>query len=147
MVAANSSLLEAQLEERPLAKQQEALLDADASAESSTSDGNTQAGSAIDKAQDKPGQGDKPTPKALLKNDDVELQRVSNVGLLFLLFICQALKRSFEQILETVHSRFFNAYNSSSKKPTSKSSVNKPKLRDPKLYDVTVRPSCFMPCP
>jgi RNA polymerase II subunit A-like phosphatase len=62
MVAANSLALEAQLEERPLARKQEALLDD--SAEVS------------EKANEKPLQ----VKKALLKNDDAELQRVSKVG-------------------------------------------------------------------
>ena len=77
MVAAKSLTLEVQLEERPLAKQQEALLDE--GSETSSSDNKKIAGADTANIQDKPGQGEKHTPKALLKNDDVELQRVNNV--------------------------------------------------------------------
>ena len=88
MVAANSLTLEAQLEERPLAKQQEALLDE--GPESSSND-NKKAGVGNAKIQDKLAQGEKPTPKALLKNDDVELQRVNSVRQFIFLVVCSSL--------------------------------------------------------
>lgn len=76
MVAANSLALEAQLEERPLAKKQEALLDNDACKE-----GEKTGESSVAKAkgQDKPDEKSAQVKKALLKNDDTELQRVNKV--------------------------------------------------------------------
>jgi RNA polymerase II subunit A C-terminal domain phosphatase len=76
MVAANSLALEAQLEERPLAKKQEALLDDSAGTEDEkVAESAGEKGK--EKLDEKPGQ----VKKALLKNDDAELQRVSGVGL------------------------------------------------------------------
>lgn len=74
MVAANSLALEAQLEERPLARKQEALLDGSAAKEAdeiSVDDGKGA------KEKEEASQ----IKKALLKNDDAELQRVSKVSL------------------------------------------------------------------
>lgn len=81
MVAANSLILEAQLEERPLAKKQEELLDvieeSGKTDEASTEDGNEKSDEEKEKLTEKP--AERVAKKALLKNDDVELQRVSKV--------------------------------------------------------------------
>jgi len=76
MVAANSLALEAQLEERPLAKKQEALLDDDAGKEGEKTGESSDAKA---EGQDKPDEKPAQVKKALLKNDDTELQRVNKV--------------------------------------------------------------------
>lgn len=80
MVVANSLVLEAQLEERPLAKQQEALLEIGSESEKLTgaSTGDDQE-KKKENTEEKLAHGEKAVRKALLKNDDVELQRVSKV--------------------------------------------------------------------
>lgn len=94
MLAQNSLALEAQLEERPLAKKQEALQGGDAAAH----DAEQTAPSATSTKG-----GEEPHPKReklkpLLKNDDTELERVAKVRtfsgdglglyLMFYLFSC-----------------------------------------------------------
>lgn len=74
MVAANSLALEAQLEERPLARKQEALLDGSATKEADEISVDDVKGA---KEKEEASQ----IKKALLKNDDAELQRVSKVSL------------------------------------------------------------------
>lgn len=77
MVAANSLALEAQLEERPLAKKQEALLD-----DGIEKEGEKTGEDSDEKGQDKPDEKPAHVKKALLKNDDTELQRVNKVRIL-----------------------------------------------------------------
>ncbi|KZP28980.1 hypothetical protein FIBSPDRAFT_947374 [Athelia psychrophila] len=125
MVAANSVVLEAQLEERPLAKKQEALLDggdASASAEAAPPEAasSEDKGKAKQKAEAEPKLPEKAVRKALLKNDDAELQRV-------------------RKILEDVHDQYFDAYASRAEDAARK---RKPasaiaKLKEKKSYDVT----------
>lgn len=89
MVAANSIVLEAQLEERPLAKKQEALLD-DAAKSTEAEIAPKAEDVKLDKGKGKektgseaqPPEKEKAVKNALLKNDDVELQRVSKVFLI-----------------------------------------------------------------
>jgi RNA polymerase II subunit A-like phosphatase len=104
MVAANSLALEAQLEERPLAKKQEALLDDAAGKEGAkVSEGSEENGKGKEGRDEKPGQ----VKKALLKNDDAELQRVSRVRLPSVLsycpleqkYLCRFLKKSMHGFL------------------------------------------------
>lgn len=79
MVAANSLILEAQLEERPLAKKQEELLDV--VEESGKTDELSTKDEKDDELNGKPDEkpAERVAKKALLKNDDVELQRVNKV--------------------------------------------------------------------
>jgi RNA polymerase II subunit A-like phosphatase len=79
MLTRNSMALEAQVEERPLAKKQEALLGSDGTG-SSTPPGDPSPGHPKSdmKAAESP-KAEKVPRKALLKNDDTELQRVGYV--------------------------------------------------------------------
>jgi len=86
MMARNSLALEAQVEERPLAKLQEELQEAangQLTSDSPTTD------AALDQSENTPkppeALGEKHHRKALLKNDDTELQRVKRVSCPFLL--------------------------------------------------------------
>ena len=70
MLTRNNAALDAQLEERPLAKKQEELEEHDDSQQASTS-------ASVKEPSPKPGRLPK---KALLKNDDHELERLGKVG-------------------------------------------------------------------
>ncbi|KAG6915259.1 hypothetical protein DXG01_012444 [Tephrocybe rancida] len=118
MVTRNNLALEAQLEERPLAKKQEALSEGDVphehhhhhhSEESLTPEPAPKEEKAKEERSTTP--GPRPERKALLKNDDYELDRVS-------------------KILKEVHDRFFKSYDTSSTSTTSKRRERPP-------YDVT----------
>jgi RNA polymerase II subunit A C-terminal domain phosphatase len=87
MLTQNSLALEAQLEERPLAKKQEELQGTSAQGSSneeqrSTSSEKTQvpSGDANPKEKTQPSKTDKVARKALLKNDDSELERIYKVS-------------------------------------------------------------------
>ena len=81
MVAANSLALEAQLEERPLARKQEELLDIieESGRADQTVEGDEKDSKDTEKEKPERKPAEKVARKALLKNDDVELQRVSKV--------------------------------------------------------------------
>ncbi|KAG6854140.1 hypothetical protein C0991_010051 [Blastosporella zonata] len=116
MVTRNTLALEAQLEERPLAKKQEALSEGEAPHEDhhhhhhhpSSEEKHAEEASPKEERATTP----KPERKALLKNDDFELDRVS-------------------KILREVHDRFFDSYDTFSARGTS------PKRREKPPYDVT----------
>ena len=109
MLKQNNLALEAQLEERPLAKKQEALQEGDAAAHEH----------ARHNAENKPVTGVQSTHqetthkhekrKALLKNDDYELERVAKVRSYFSK-VLRRLKLAPCQLLDQVHERFFSAY-------------------------------------
>ncbi|KAJ8596296.1 hypothetical protein M405DRAFT_757888 [Rhizopogon salebrosus TDB-379] len=116
MLTQNSLALEAQVEERPLAKKQEALLESDgtglpASPEDQLSVHPKDHGKAAESPKT-----EKVSRKPLLKNDDVELQRVG-------------------ALLEEVHRRFFTSYDSRS--PEDRGKKRRSSLSRPKAYDVT----------
>lgn len=79
MVTQNNRVLEAQVEERPLAKKQEELQGE--STPSEADDGKPPLDTKGDKDDSKStsSRSEKGSRKALLKNDDLELQRVSKV--------------------------------------------------------------------
>ncbi|KAG7099766.1 hypothetical protein E1B28_001579 [Marasmius oreades] len=126
MMNENSLALEAQVEERPLAKRQEELQDApveenyhsetpSSDVESSPSSDHPDDGR--DKAVPIPVAKQQKTPrKALLKNDDRELDRVNN-------------------LLDEIHRRFFTEYDNKSSKDhkSNKSRTSKKEV----AYDVT----------
>jgi len=89
----NTMALEAQVEERPLAKKQEALQEASGS-DQTNGHGPEAAGAGITPAGIEQSK-EKAVRKALLKNDDAELERV-------------------RKILEEVHSRFYDEYDARS---------------------------------
>jgi RNA polymerase II subunit A C-terminal domain phosphatase len=84
MMARNSLALEAQVEERPLAKLQEELQEAANGELTSESPASTSASSKSESASNPhESPGEKHHRKALLKNDDTELQRVKRVSRVF----------------------------------------------------------------
>ncbi|KAG6874388.1 hypothetical protein C0995_015124 [Termitomyces sp. Mi166 len=114
LVTQNTLALEAQLEERPLAKKQEALSEGETPHQHHHHhhhhhDDNTT--NEVTPKEETPAVP-KHERKALLKNDDVELERVS-------------------KILREVHSRFFNSYDSHKDRGTLG------KRREKPPYDVT----------
>ncbi|KAG6876589.1 hypothetical protein C0993_002015 [Termitomyces sp. T159_Od127] len=121
LVTQNNLALEAQLEERPLAKKQEALSESEAPHQHHQhhhhhhhhhqQDDEETANEEATPKEEEPAIP-KPERKALLKNDDVELERVS-------------------KILHEVHDRFFNSYDSLKGHGTSV------KRREKPPYDVT----------
>lgn len=79
MLTRNSMALEAQVEERPLAKKQEALLESDDTGSTALpGDPSSHHPKSDTKAAASP-KAEKVPRKALLKNDDIELQRVGYV--------------------------------------------------------------------
>ncbi|KAJ7492115.1 hypothetical protein FB451DRAFT_1077957 [Mycena latifolia] len=121
MLTQNSIALEAQVEERPLAKKQEELQVASAESPavggSQTATNETQVPNSTSLAPEKPQR-----KAALLKNDDNELQRLG-------------------KLLDEVHRRFFTAYEARRVEDKAKASSSR-KRRDsikPKpAYDVTL---------
>ncbi|KAI0800691.1 hypothetical protein C8Q74DRAFT_1238166 [Fomes fomentarius] len=110
MLTRNTLALEAQFEERPLAKEQEKLEKTaeevvENSEQQSSEAEPAQNGDASSDAEKK----EKPVRKALLKNDDIELERV-------------------RKILELVHEQFYAAYAAQDEDKTSK--------KKPPEYDV-----------
>ncbi|KAG5652920.1 hypothetical protein H0H81_003063 [Sphagnurus paluster] len=109
MVTRNNLALEAQLEERPLAKRQEALSEGDPPHEHHHHPHHHQADAkkADDDAEMKEVKRSitpKPERKALLKNDDFELERIS----------------------KAFHDRFFNSYDSYNSRKTGRRRPEKP---------------------
>jgi RNA polymerase II subunit A-like phosphatase len=141
MLTQNNLALEAQLEERPLAKKQEELQEAStensehtlAAVEKSDLDDKT--------ANTETTKADKPVRKALLKNDDTELDRISKVNSQLMVLIFTEVPLLLRQLLEDVHSRFYTAYNASLQ--NEKANQRKPgrsnsQDRDIRPSDVTV---------
>ncbi|KAF5375137.1 hypothetical protein D9758_000554 [Tetrapyrgos nigripes] len=126
MLTENSMVLEAQVESRPLAKKQEELQDS-SSANSTTAEPPAapaaSAAAESSETEEKPKDEDKPTTpmtktprKALLKNDDLELERVF-------------------KLLSDVHKEFFDEYEAHSSHPASKNRQKKVTESNP--WDVT----------
>jgi RNA polymerase II subunit A-like phosphatase len=84
MIARNSLALEAQVEERPLAKLQEELQEATNGQLASESPASTTSGRSENTPKPSETLGEKHHRKALLKNDDIELQRLKRVSCVFL---------------------------------------------------------------
>jgi RNA polymerase II subunit A-like phosphatase len=80
MIARNSLALEAQVEERPLAKLQEELQEAANGELASETPASHSASSESEDSKPPEAPGEKHHRKALLKNDDTELQRVKRVS-------------------------------------------------------------------
>ncbi|KIJ21963.1 hypothetical protein PAXINDRAFT_105638 [Paxillus involutus ATCC 200175] len=118
LLTQNSMALEAQVEERPLAKKQEALQGIANGSEKSAFSSNTSTDATNAVTPTEQPSTDHPR-KALLKNDDVELRRVG-------------------ELLEEVHRRFFAAYNQRSPEGRNKKrGMGTEKPRSSKSYDVT----------
>ncbi|KAJ7762404.1 hypothetical protein DFH07DRAFT_410117 [Mycena maculata] len=125
MLTQNTIALEAQVEERPLAKKQEELqVASDGTPGAGESPGESEAAASEDKAAN----SKSPTPEkphrkaALLKNDDNELQRLG-------------------KLLDEVHRRFFTAYEARRLKDTAKagsSSRRRNSIKPKPAYDVTL---------
>ncbi|KAG5642167.1 hypothetical protein DXG03_003528 [Asterophora parasitica] len=139
MVTRNNLALEAQLEERPLAKKQEALSEGEAphvhhhhhhhhTKDEEKSEAEAEA--EIEVKEEGRSTTPKPERKALLKNDDFELIRISKVGIVFVIK-AKNTERKLYQLLNEVHDRFFNSYDSY----TSRKVAGKRREKPP--YDVT----------
>jgi RNA polymerase II subunit A C-terminal domain phosphatase len=121
MLTRNNAALDAQLEERPLAKKQEELQDHD----------NASTSACVKEPSPKPGNLPK---KPLLKNDDHELERLGKVGYSHgILSYC--FRAKLVQLLDEVHSRFFSAHAARLPENTRRKTA-----LSPKTYDVTVGP-------
>jgi RNA polymerase II subunit A-like phosphatase len=84
MMARNSLALEAQVEERPLAKLQEELQEvADGQYESEGPAAENASGKSVSTSRPPESSGERHHRKALLKNDDIELRRVKRVSRFF----------------------------------------------------------------
>ena len=83
MMARNSLALEAQVEERPLAKLQEELQEAANGELASESPASSTSGQSENTSKASENSGEKHHRKALLKNDDIELQRIKRVSCVF----------------------------------------------------------------
>lgn len=102
MLAQNSLALEAQVEERPLAKKQEELQTVSNQSGSSTDQNTPSEVSSSEKMQERGA----PPRKALLKNDDTELKRVGDVsGSIYYILhpnVSSAIRRSSPAILRVL---------------------------------------------
>ena len=157
MLTRNSIALEAQVEERPLAKKQEELEEQEQKEEAQSQSGGDAGKSDGEGAESTDVKSEvtpqpilhKHTAKALLRNDDHELLRVNNVR-------CFDSRSSFSrthgpfepQLLDQVHQTFYDAYELSQvlKRPSSpatKKGRRRPSIvdEDAPLYDVKVRSS------
>ena len=140
MLTQNSLVLEAQVEERPLAKRQEEL-------EEDESPSSGDQGSPTISDADKSAGTTSPVQakhhrKALLKNDDAELQRIGKVKFLHLFPVL-----NFCQLLDEVHRRFFTAYDgrqSDTSKRRQSVSGHKRRQTLKVAWDVTVRKAAGM---
>ncbi|KAJ6623178.1 hypothetical protein B0H10DRAFT_2011552 [Mycena sp. CBHHK59/15] len=124
MLTQNSIALEAQVEERPLAKKQEELQvasdEASAAPGAAGSAGESEAAaSETEKPGSKTPAPEKPHRKALLKNDDNELQRLG-------------------KLLDEVHRRFFTVYESPPSHDKPSSSRRRERDKPKPAYDVTL---------
>ncbi|KIJ65044.1 hypothetical protein HYDPIDRAFT_27775 [Hydnomerulius pinastri MD-312] len=118
MLTQNSLALEAQVEERPLAKKQEELQEASNGPEKPQS-GNDVLTEVTSPATPEEKTKNEHLRKALLKNDDIELQRVG-------------------ELLRGVHRRFFDSYDHRSPEDKNRKRRLSPgKSQPPKPYDVT----------
>jgi RNA polymerase II subunit A C-terminal domain phosphatase len=123
MLTRNNAALDAQLEERPLAKKQEELQEHDDAQQASTS-------ACVKEPLLKPGNLPK---KTLLKNDDHELERLGKVG--YFIWYVIASELILVQLLDEVHSRFFSAHAARFLESTGRKTGPLSKT-----YDVTVCP-------
>ncbi|KAI9512484.1 hypothetical protein F5148DRAFT_1279614 [Russula earlei] len=120
MIARNSLALEAQVEERPLAKLQEELQEAaNGQLASDTSMSDTASGQSENSSKTSDAPGEKHHRKALLKNDDTELQRV-------------------KRLLDAIHEQFFEAYDNRAPDKERTKFVNKAQPSSSVLYDIRI---------
>ena len=145
MITQNSLALEAQVEQRPLARKQEELQE---SASDEPAPEQPSAPAAARTEKEAPPK-EKHARKALLRNDDVELQRVAKVRLaahVYRLGRDREPRRPNSQLLDEVHKRFFDAYDR--RPPDSHHAKNHAHApgatlrlnRSADIYDATVSP-------
>uniref|UniRef100_A0A0W0FMF3 protein-serine/threonine phosphatase n=1 Tax=Moniliophthora roreri TaxID=221103 RepID=A0A0W0FMF3_MONRR len=128
MITRNSLALEAQVEERPLAKRQEALQDPSKGSQPKPNDqavadpsSTTSSGAEGNKEQVESAAEAKPEKiprKALLKNDDTELDRIN-------------------KLLNEIHERFFTEYDARAENAKAPSSRRRRSVSSITPYDVT----------
>jgi RNA polymerase II subunit A-like phosphatase len=132
MLTRNNAALDAQLEERPLAKKEKELQEHEIQENQQAEHLAVETASNVKEPSPKP---EKHHKKALLKNDDYELVRIGKVCCAFLQFpVSVGLYYAYIQLLNEVHSRFFDAYDTRSPQNTRRKTI--PASRS---YDVTVR--------
>ncbi|KAI9444894.1 hypothetical protein H4582DRAFT_2108679 [Lactarius indigo] len=120
MMARNSLALEAQVEERPLAKLQEELQEvANGQHESEGPAAEGASGKSESTSRPPESPGERHHRKALLKNDDTELQRV-------------------KRLLDTVHQQFYEAYDDRLPKAGKAKSTSRAKPSASVPYDTRV---------
>lgn len=120
MMARNSLALEAQVEERPLAKLQEELQEvANGQHESEGPATESASGKSENTSRSPEPPGERHHRKALLKNDDTELQRV-------------------KRLLDTVHQQFYEAYEDRLPEKGKTKSTSKAKPSASVLYDTRI---------
>lgn len=148
MLSKNSETLNAQVNERPLAKMQEELKQSateenlsevdppttseDSKQEDETEEKEEEEGSEAEIPK-KPVKIQKTPRKALLKNDDTELTRIDQVR--SKRFPIQLSSDHMLQLLNEIHKKFFAAYDERSAQPPRRKSVSS---KDRPMYDVTV---------
>ncbi|KAH9081749.1 hypothetical protein EDB83DRAFT_2502993 [Lactarius deliciosus] len=120
MMARNSLALEAQVEERPLAKLQEELQEV-ANGQHESEGPVTESASGKSESTSRPPEspGERHHRKALLKNDDTELRRV-------------------KRLLDTVHQQFYEAYEDRRPEKGKTKSTSKAKPSASVLYDTRI---------
>jgi len=137
LLTQNSLALEAQVEERPLAKKQEELQGIVIWSKScSCNDTSTDAEHTVVSTGNIKAEHPR---KALLKNDDVELRRVGTVSSQDVTIRTLDTLNGPRQLLEDVHRQFFHAYDRPSSEGRNKR--RRPGNEQPRLskpYDVTV---------
>ncbi|KAL4266263.1 RNA polymerase II subunit A C-terminal domain phosphatase [Pleurotus pulmonarius] len=116
MLTQNSLALEAQMEERPLAKKQEALVASEDGQATKAETPSPVASSSSDTVVDTPPPTEKHVRKALLKNDDFELERLT-------------------KLLDEVHKQFYSAYESRPQDDKTRRGRRRESINVP--YDVT----------
>jgi len=144
MITRNSIALEAQLEERPLAKKQEELEEQEQKEEArdqsdggvSENDGKEEELAELKADATLHPHPHKHTAKALLRNDDYELLRVKAVRHPRLYLSLWTLKNAIEfKLLDEVHQTFYGAYDISQALKGPASPVTKKGRRRPSIID------------
>ncbi|KAF7436339.1 Carboxy-terminal domain (CTD) phosphatase [Pleurotus ostreatus] len=116
MLTQNSLALEAQMEERPLAKKQEALVASEDGQATKTETPSPAESTSSETVVDTPPPTEKHVRKALLKNDDFELERLT-------------------KLLDEVHKQFYSAYESRPQDDKTRRGRRRESMNV--LYDVT----------
>lgn len=136
MMVRNSQALEAQVEERPLAKLQEELQEvANGEHESEGPVAESAPGKSVSTSRPPESSGERHHRKALLKNDDIELRRVKRVSR-----SSSSIRINLNcfQLLDGVHQQFYEAYDDRRLEKGKTKLASKAKPSASVLYDTRV---------